>query len=196
MSSPNFGPKLEVFTENAEVFTIAALCHCFLSGFDHRERHTHHTAAVDSLRANTLGGFKNLTPGLCSTRTRLPPPRTPTPHTVPSSSLAPGISDHTRAAELTKGVAIKPPVLQRGQQLKQRNQLCRAAHREAQLVRARPPAIESKHEGVRWGSRVAPRQRRLRRRATHGGLSTPTPVQPRRHRLAQSQRCKSQKAIQ
>ena len=29
-------PKLEVFTENAEVCTITALCHCFLSGFDHR----------------------------------------------------------------------------------------------------------------------------------------------------------------
>eukprot|EP00964_Phaeocystis_antarctica_P054219 scaffold31853_cov71-Phaeocystis_antarctica.AAC.1 len=33
---PNFAPKLERFTENAERFTIAALCHCFLSGFDHR----------------------------------------------------------------------------------------------------------------------------------------------------------------
>ena len=27
----NFAPKLERFTENAERFTIAALCHCFLS---------------------------------------------------------------------------------------------------------------------------------------------------------------------
>ena len=33
---PNFAPKLERFTENAEGFTITALCHCFLSGFGHR----------------------------------------------------------------------------------------------------------------------------------------------------------------
>ena len=33
---PNFAPILGRFTENAEGFTIAALCHCFLSGFDHR----------------------------------------------------------------------------------------------------------------------------------------------------------------
>ena len=37
---PNFAPKLERFTENAEGFTITALCHCFLSGFDHRGEQT------------------------------------------------------------------------------------------------------------------------------------------------------------
>lgn len=46
-------PKLEVFTENAEVFTIAALCHCFLSGFGHRVDHLNQGQEADPEGVNS-----------------------------------------------------------------------------------------------------------------------------------------------